>query len=158
MCACQKSYTPIIMTSITWAGPKCVQEAAAILGPQNRIQGRCVQYRCQNCWTLSLRLPSPGRMKQSAGGKYPRRQILLFNLTLSLGTELSRDSAVLGRGWLFQFATVSIFIFTEKIKRTLDFVVILIFSCPLAIIQRVINMVGQIENWKSDRIIWGRQN
>ena len=29
------------MTSITWAGPKCVQEAAAILGPQNRIQGRC---------------------------------------------------------------------------------------------------------------------
>ena len=35
------SYTPIIMTSITWAGPKCVQEAAAILGPQNRIQGRC---------------------------------------------------------------------------------------------------------------------
>ena len=29
------------MTSITWAGPRCVQEAAAILGPQNRIQGRC---------------------------------------------------------------------------------------------------------------------
>ena len=44
MCACQKSYTPIIMTSITWACPKCVQEAAAILGPQNRIQGRCVVY------------------------------------------------------------------------------------------------------------------
>ena len=41
MCACQKSYTLIIMTSITWAGPRCVQEAAAILGPQNRIQGRC---------------------------------------------------------------------------------------------------------------------
>ena len=69
-----------------------------------------MQNRCQNCWTLSLRLPSRGRMKQSAGGKYPRRQILLFNLTLSLGSELSRDSAVLGRGWLFQFATVSIFI------------------------------------------------
>ena len=32
------------MTFITWAGPKCVQEAAAILGPQNRIQGRCVVY------------------------------------------------------------------------------------------------------------------
>ena len=32
------------MTSITWAGPRCVQEAAAILGPQNRTQGRCVLY------------------------------------------------------------------------------------------------------------------
>ena len=32
------------MTSITWAGPTCVQEAAAILGPQNRTQGRCVCY------------------------------------------------------------------------------------------------------------------
>ena len=41
MCACQKSYTLIIMTFITWAGPRCVQEAAAILGPQNRTQGRC---------------------------------------------------------------------------------------------------------------------
>ena len=41
MCACQKSYTLIIMTSITWAGPRCVQEAAAILGSQNRTQGRC---------------------------------------------------------------------------------------------------------------------
>ena len=30
------------MTSITWVGPRCVQEAAAILGPQNRTQGRCV--------------------------------------------------------------------------------------------------------------------
>ena len=35
------------MTSITWAGPKCVQEAAAILGPQNRIQGRCELYLTQ---------------------------------------------------------------------------------------------------------------
>ena len=88
------------------------------------------KYRCQNCWTLSLRLPStrrPGRMKQSAGGKYPRRQILLFNLTLSLGRELSRDSAVLGRDGLFQFATVFMFILTRKIKSTLDFVVISIF-------------------------------
>ena len=32
------------MTSITWAGPTCVQEAAAILGPQNRTQGRCVVF------------------------------------------------------------------------------------------------------------------
>ena len=29
------------MTSITWAGPRCVQEAAAILGSQNPTQGRC---------------------------------------------------------------------------------------------------------------------
>ena len=29
------------MTSITWAGPRCVQELAAILAPHNRIQGRC---------------------------------------------------------------------------------------------------------------------
>ena len=29
------------MTSITWAGPRCVQEPAAILAPQNRTQGRC---------------------------------------------------------------------------------------------------------------------
>ena len=28
------------MTSITWAGPRCVQGLAAILGPQNRTQGR----------------------------------------------------------------------------------------------------------------------
>ena len=29
------------MTSITWAGPRCVQELATILKPQNRIQGHC---------------------------------------------------------------------------------------------------------------------
>ena len=33
------------MTSITWAGPRCVQEAAAILGPQNRTQGRCDPFK-----------------------------------------------------------------------------------------------------------------
>ena len=55
MCACQKSYTLIIMTSITWAGPRCVQEAAAILGPQNRTQGRC-----EEGWTLhTLHIPAP---------------------------------------------------------------------------------------------------
>ena len=32
------------MTSITWAGPRCVQGLAAILGPQNRTQGRCDIY------------------------------------------------------------------------------------------------------------------
>jgi len=40
-CACEKSYISIIMTSITWAGSRCVQEPAAILAPQNRTQGRC---------------------------------------------------------------------------------------------------------------------
>ena len=29
------------MTSITWAGPSCVQELGTFLAPQNRIQGRC---------------------------------------------------------------------------------------------------------------------
>ena len=40
-----KSYSrclsPLIPASITWAGPRCVQELATILAPQNRIQGRC---------------------------------------------------------------------------------------------------------------------
>ena len=40
-CACQKSSTSIIITSITWAGHRSVQEAATFLGPQNRTQGRC---------------------------------------------------------------------------------------------------------------------
>ena len=30
------------MTSITWAGPSCVQQLGTFLAPQNRIQGRCV--------------------------------------------------------------------------------------------------------------------
>ena len=29
---------------MTWAGPRCVQELANILGPQNRIQGHFGQY------------------------------------------------------------------------------------------------------------------
>ena len=32
------------MTSITWAGSRCVQEAATFLRPQNRTQGRCDIY------------------------------------------------------------------------------------------------------------------
>ena len=32
------------MTSITWAGLRCVQEPADILAPQNRTQGRCALY------------------------------------------------------------------------------------------------------------------
>ena len=30
------------MTSITWTGPRCVQEQGTILAPQNRIKGHCV--------------------------------------------------------------------------------------------------------------------
>ena len=41
MCACQKSYTSIIMTSITWAGPRYVQELGTFFGPENRTQRRC---------------------------------------------------------------------------------------------------------------------
>ncbi len=37
----QKSFTLIIMTSITWADPSCVQELGTFLSPQNRTQGRC---------------------------------------------------------------------------------------------------------------------
>ena len=40
-CTCQKSYTSIIITSITWAGPRCVQELGTFLGPENRTQRRC---------------------------------------------------------------------------------------------------------------------
>ena len=40
-CACEKSYISIIITFITQASLKYLQEAAAILAPQNRIQGRC---------------------------------------------------------------------------------------------------------------------
>ena len=42
-CACEKSYISIKMTSITWAGPRCVQDLGTIFGPQNRTQGRCVK-------------------------------------------------------------------------------------------------------------------
>ena len=48
------------MTFITWAGPKCVQEAAAILGPQNRIQGRCVLYLCRTLYEVILTTFSRG--------------------------------------------------------------------------------------------------
>ena len=46
------------MTSITWAGPRCVQEAAAILGPQNRIQGRCELYFPARCHPVNTMLLS----------------------------------------------------------------------------------------------------
>ena len=36
--------TSIIMAYITWAGPRCVQEPATILGPQNCNQGHCAEH------------------------------------------------------------------------------------------------------------------
>ena len=52
-CACQKSYTSIIITSIIWAGPRCVQEACA---------GGCCYFRPSKphsgtLWTVMLQLP-----------------------------------------------------------------------------------------------------
>ena len=44
----------IIMTSITWAGPRCVQEPGAILAPQNRIQGRSVMLVKQSVKLISI--------------------------------------------------------------------------------------------------------
>ena len=43
-CACEKSYISIIIPFITQASLKYLQEPAAILGPQNRTQGRCDQF------------------------------------------------------------------------------------------------------------------
>ena len=40
-CACEKSYISIIIPFITQASLKYFQEPAAILGRQNRTQGRC---------------------------------------------------------------------------------------------------------------------
>ena len=42
------------MTSISCTGPRCVQELATILAPQNRIQGRCVF----KSYTLTILHPS----------------------------------------------------------------------------------------------------
>ena len=47
--SCQKSYISIIMTSTTWADPRCVQDAATFLGSQNRSQGRCVWQARASC-------------------------------------------------------------------------------------------------------------
>ena len=57
-CACQKSYTSIIITSITWAGPRCVQELGAISGSQNRTQRGCVSF-CGSIHIYSIYINSP---------------------------------------------------------------------------------------------------
>ena len=43
------------MTSITWAGPRCVQEPAAILAPKNLTQGGSAVVAV--CLTLALAPP-----------------------------------------------------------------------------------------------------
>ena len=47
------------MTSITWAGPRCVQELGTILAPQNRIQGRCVYYVMMKIFTMLSLVTAP---------------------------------------------------------------------------------------------------
>ena len=49
------------MASITWAGPRCVQELAAILGSQNRIQGRCEMKSLQGA--IFVKLTVGGKVK-----------------------------------------------------------------------------------------------
>ena len=73
-CACQKSYTSIIMTSITWAGPRCVQELATFLGPQNRTQGRCENYSAHiqcHCFHCSKHLRHFSFQTQGHSNKHP---------------------------------------------------------------------------------------
>ena len=43
-CACEKSYISIIITFITQASLKYLQDPATIFGPQNRTQGRCEKF------------------------------------------------------------------------------------------------------------------
>ena len=42
------------MTSITWAGPSCVQELGTFLAPQKRTQGRCVQFSRRFVYSSSV--------------------------------------------------------------------------------------------------------
>ena len=55
-CACESFLISIIITSITWAGPRCVQEMGNILGPQNRTHVRCVLYNVKLSVKFSLSL------------------------------------------------------------------------------------------------------
>ena len=71
------------MTSITWAGPRCVQEPAAILAPQNRTQGRCDVYFSpdimfkdpsgmgQPRYSVAPQLKSSGQAQFSMPSQYP---------------------------------------------------------------------------------------
>ena len=68
------------MTSITWAGPRCMQEAAAILGPQNRTQGRCVVFKGYNIAWAQYR------------GKFTNMNI--FSSMISLEDMMMRTSGV----------------------------------------------------------------
>ena len=43
-CACEKSKISIIITFITQASLKYLQELGTFLAPQNRAQGRCVTF------------------------------------------------------------------------------------------------------------------
>ena len=58
----------IKMTSITWAGPRCVQELGTFLAPQNRIQGRCVYQELEGSVENVPRRPRLPRVASRAGG------------------------------------------------------------------------------------------
>ena len=55
-CACEKSYISIIITFITQASLKYLQELGTFLAPQNPTQGRCeLQLSCiKNCHSMKI--------------------------------------------------------------------------------------------------------
>ena len=56
------------MTSITWAGPRCVLELANSLGPQNRTQGRCDHVFTTCRYACSIEVPDSGELVVTGGG------------------------------------------------------------------------------------------
>ena len=72
--------TSIIMTSITWAGPRCVQELATFLGPQNRTQGRCGIRYLPKCTYVDIRyvfLAQKGIPKLAQENKESKEKIVV---------------------------------------------------------------------------------
>ena len=103
------------MTSITWAGPRCEQEAAAILGSQNRTQGRCVVLLMPQTWSrlltvsaqegrAGLRSPGPGRAGPRDGARHlPARRAharLRGQLQVPAGRQPARAGGGAGQGEL----------------------------------------------------------
>ena len=98
MLKCQKSYTSIKMTSITWAGPRCVQELGTNLGPQNH-SGRL--------WYLSLRF----KLRHFVSGK-PHFMEILYLLCFLLVRFILIEIKTLS----IYFNTVC-FLLGEKLQR-----------------------------------------
>ena len=64
---------------MTWAGPRCVQELATFLGPQNRTQGRCDQQYCE----AQARVRQ-GSARDGSQGERPQSLNPCLELTLKL--------------------------------------------------------------------------